>query len=453
MPVTNPHTRTGFALQGSTSPRRYVIKQSDGHRYRVGDCVVSAGAADANGVIAVTLNSGTQVPRGVITDCSDSNPTSGTVNSVNGQSRPTIPAIKTRDYYVWVDDNPAIRFLMRDDGAVPGNIIGSKISPSACDFSNNESDAGDFSTATLATASFGQGQTIQILELVDRPELYGVNQFGPYALWLCGFALHELAGNRQTGGGGGGGGSPTQTLDLAADHVVAASDDNVIYYVKANVVVSWNSGLFPKPNVGFVCEGGFSATMRWTGATHDGGLTSDVLKNRSTDPAGFNILPATNPTDATSNDYVVASGLVSFASLTGAATDNTSLVGLFVQPNNVPETMQKRLRVACNASLALDPSQCVRGGSYPPGCVFSNTSGTDVVVTIPATITFPWWAEFRNDASAGSISVANGAGVSFLQRKVSGSNANAIRGQGWDGTLRAYDVPDKYEFVGSDWVV
>jgi hypothetical protein len=243
-------------------------------------------------------------------------------------------------------------------------------------------------------------------------------------------------------------------VSLSADHVLTAADDNCIFYATTNVLVTVPSGLSPKPNVGFVCPPTGAITLRMSGAaTHDGGLTGDVVKNRSTDPAGFSLVPATLPSDTGSQDYLVSAGLASFASLVGAATDNTSLVQSFPTFARVPYGMQSRVRFHLVSNITLDPNQCVDGGLYPPGAVFYNNSGANKTVTLPAGIPQNWWMELRHESGTSFATVmAKSAGVTWTTRQVGGSDALRLTAQGSMGLVRSY-AADKYEFGGSDWVV
>jgi hypothetical protein len=249
-------------------------------------------------------------------------------------------------------------------------------------------------------------------------------------------------------------GGTATAISLSSDHVLAASDDNVIYYVTGPILVTVPSGLAPKPNVGFVCPPTGSITLRVSGAaTHDGGLTTDVVKNRGTDPAGFSVLPATLPSDASSQDYLYSGGLATFGNLGGNATDNASLVAQFPTFARVPYGMHNRVRYHLTGNLQIDPSQCVDGGLYPPGTVFYNNSGANKVVTMNQGAPLNWWFELRHESgSSFATSVAKGTGVSWTTRQTGGSDMLRITQQGGMGLVRSY-AQDKYEFGGSDWVV
>lgn len=161
--------------------RVYCIPSTDSsNAYAVGDPVVLAGSADANGVPTITLA------------------TAGTANSVLGsivsgagapsygssygipQNNPiVIPAVKAVNYYVLVADDPNIVFEIQE--------IGTGTALAATDVGNNANlssgtNNGYLSGWLLNNSGVTTTATLQvkILMLVQRAD----NAIGQYAKWL-----------------------------------------------------------------------------------------------------------------------------------------------------------------------------------------------------------------------------------------------------------------------------
>jgi hypothetical protein len=183
--MANIRAPFGFAPSTTVNWKRYFIPQSDTHAYRVNDCVVTSGGSDAAGVLAVTLNPGNLPARGLIVAVDPANPTTGRDSNL---VRLTIPKVKTRDYYVWVLDDPNLEFTVQDDGLFPQNLVAANVGK-ACNFNPGEADGTDLSTAALLSSTFASGAIVQVLGLYSRPG----NVIGPYGIWRCRFRLHELS--------------------------------------------------------------------------------------------------------------------------------------------------------------------------------------------------------------------------------------------------------------------
>ena len=121
-------TRTLDANAFNQQTTRYFIPSADGSAYNIGDLVISAANADANGVPAVAKAAGTVNPvRGVIVGVEIAPPStpqttfSGTALNLQNTG---IPAAKAGvNYYVYVIDDPGALFVVQDDGITTGNLI------------------------------------------------------------------------------------------------------------------------------------------------------------------------------------------------------------------------------------------------------------------------------------------------------------------------------------------
>lgn len=164
----------------------YCIPSTDNNAYAVGDPLVLAGSADTNGVATVTLA------------------TAGATNSVLGalvsgaggvsygsdfgipqESPIVIPAVKTRNYYVGVADDPNIIFEIQEIGT--GTVFTAPEVGLNADLVSGVNN-GYVSGWMVNNAGEGAGATLQLklLGLAQRQD----NAFGQYAKWLVLINLH-----------------------------------------------------------------------------------------------------------------------------------------------------------------------------------------------------------------------------------------------------------------------
>lgn len=157
----------------------YCIPSTDGNAFAVGDPVVLAGSADANGVPTITL-----ATAGV------GNPVLGSLLSPAGaglygaeygipaESPVVIPATKTRAYYVLVQDDPNTIFEIQEDG-VGGTIAAASVALNADLVAGTNN--GYVSGWMLDSSTVGTGSTIQckILRAAQRLD----NALGTACKW------------------------------------------------------------------------------------------------------------------------------------------------------------------------------------------------------------------------------------------------------------------------------
>lgn len=193
--------KTALGAQWTAKTNIYYIPSTDGSAYGIGDLVKSAAGSDVNGYPAVQkCTSGDTSPaRGVIVGIFPVQP--GGPQSLVGTSLSleiiSVPATKTRGYYVAVDDDPMTIFEVMDDGlatltatAANKNINLTVANPTA----PTQVSASVLNTASVATTSTLQLKLMGIKPSVD-------NQFpGPYTRWLCKINTHELSGGPGTAG-------------------------------------------------------------------------------------------------------------------------------------------------------------------------------------------------------------------------------------------------------------
>jgi len=179
----------GSAWNGAVN--LYYIPQADGSAYYGGDVVKSAANADANGVPAIAKALGTDTLRGVLAGVAVANPGAPSLIGTNlDLSIQFIPAVKLRDYYVWVVDDPAVIFEVQDNGlsTIPATSANKNASLTIA----VPAGAGQNSATVLLNSSVAvtAALNMKLMGRVQRAD----NEPGPNAKWLVKINQHELQG-------------------------------------------------------------------------------------------------------------------------------------------------------------------------------------------------------------------------------------------------------------------
>lgn len=179
-----------FNFQVST----YMIPLADGSIYSIGDAVKSAANADANGIPAVAKAVGTDTLRGVVVGVINPAPNTPSIQGVLVDNTITsIPATKTRNFYVAVADDPSYVFAIQDDGITVGSLVAANANKNFSLTIANPSSAQQDSATVMLSSSLAvtQGLNMKAMGLQQIPG----NAFGVFAIWLCKINQHELQGN------------------------------------------------------------------------------------------------------------------------------------------------------------------------------------------------------------------------------------------------------------------
>lgn len=196
--MANANTPFGFSpiIYGTSGVnnqqvRTYYIPSTDTNAYYVGDVVKTTNGGDAQGIPAVTKCSSGNTPRGVIVGVLPvtSNPSiQGTnldLTTIN------IPASKSRDYYVVVNDDPDQVFVIQGDSTTFATT----------DLNKNASytvTAPSLSTQLSATVLTGTTTSSSgVLKIIGTEQLVN-NTIGQYVRFMIQFNQHEM--NRPSAG-------------------------------------------------------------------------------------------------------------------------------------------------------------------------------------------------------------------------------------------------------------
>lgn len=190
----NPVMQRNGAPWNGQVVRRY-IPSSNGNAFYVGSPVISLAAADANGVPGVDVAAAGSTIRGVVVSVETSAPDAVSLQGPDlGLSRLNVPATKTRDYYVYVCEDPDTIFEIQGDGTATNQIAtnankNAQLTIAAPSDTTMPLSATVINSGTIAVT---QAHNIKLMGLSQRRP---APEFGAYAVWLCMINQHELMGN------------------------------------------------------------------------------------------------------------------------------------------------------------------------------------------------------------------------------------------------------------------
>lgn len=199
MPILNAPWGLAPVMYRNGSPwngavRRYYIPAADVSAYYIGDAVKSLANADANGVPGVIIAGGADTLRGAIVGVEVAAPEAVSLSGVDlPLSRVNIPAVKTKDYYVYVADDPDLVFEVQGD-LTPGNQIAANANKNcSLTVAAPANVLLPYSATVIASASIAvtAALNIKLMGLSQRRPSTG---FGAFAVWLCTINQHELQG-------------------------------------------------------------------------------------------------------------------------------------------------------------------------------------------------------------------------------------------------------------------
>lgn len=181
--------------------QRYCIPSTDGSAFYIGDAVFHVAGADAAGVPNVAKSTSALSYRGVIVGVE--NPTVGAaslVGTVVDDTITSVPATKTRAYYVYVVDDPGALFMIQDDGVTAGTLVAASANLNAVLTIAAPAQAYMLSGTVILSSSIAVTAALntKLLGLAQIPVLPGgsPNAFGAYAIWVAKANQHNLMGNQ-----------------------------------------------------------------------------------------------------------------------------------------------------------------------------------------------------------------------------------------------------------------
>lgn len=179
------------ALHGSyvMVTHRYFIPSTDTDPYYIGSPVILGAAADANGVPAVAIGAAAGVYVGSVVSIEPVNVNTVAMAAATlDRTQVSIPATKTRAYYVEVADDPYQIFEVQC-GSVATNLVSTKVNnnfdltitaPSPATSAQSATIVNNASIATTNTLS------MRMMGLAQRPN----NEIGAFQVVRCKINTH-----------------------------------------------------------------------------------------------------------------------------------------------------------------------------------------------------------------------------------------------------------------------
>lgn len=166
--------------------RLYYIASTNTDAFFIGDPVKSSGDGSADGVAGVALGTAGTAIRGVIVSMGGLT-NGGFLGDPDSLSTISIPATKTKNYYVLVVDDPSVIFACQEDGtAMTSADIGLNanfvVGTPATGVKVSATEINNSTKATTSTLN------LKLLGLVQTTD----NAYGANADWLVLINAHEL---------------------------------------------------------------------------------------------------------------------------------------------------------------------------------------------------------------------------------------------------------------------
>lgn len=197
--MANANTPFGFSpiIYGTSGTnnqqvRVYWIPSTDTSAYYIGDVVKTATGSDANGTNKIAKCASGDTPRGVLMGVLQANPNSPTLVGTNIDLTITsVPASKTADYYVMVNDDPDQVYVIQGDSTTFTSADANK---NASYTVATPSYANQLSASVLTSTTTSSAAALKIVGFEQIPN----TTVGAYARFMVIFNQHEF--NRPSAG-------------------------------------------------------------------------------------------------------------------------------------------------------------------------------------------------------------------------------------------------------------
>lgn len=197
--MANLNAPKGFSPVGNISGaswneqgRLYAIASDASNTYAIGDCVMSAASADANGVPYVTKWGGatttSALPLGIIVGIRVADPGTSLVGSSLSLEKSYI-GLSAGTRYVYVVDDPYVIFEAQfDSTAVAATDLHKNAAVTVTANQTSLAVSSPFSSTVLTSPATTATLPIRLLGLVQRSD----NAVGAYCKVLCKWNYHEF---------------------------------------------------------------------------------------------------------------------------------------------------------------------------------------------------------------------------------------------------------------------
>ena len=166
--------------------RVYYIPASDTSAYYIGDTVKTVVGSDANGTPAVAKCASGVAPRGVMSSILINNPNLPSIQGVNlDLTLTSIPASKSADYYILVNDDPDQVYIIQGDSTT---FVTTDLNKNATYTVAAPAQANQMSATVLTGTTTSSTAALKIVGIEPIPG----NTLGQYVRFLVMFNNAEL---------------------------------------------------------------------------------------------------------------------------------------------------------------------------------------------------------------------------------------------------------------------
>ena len=177
----------GGSAASNQQVRTYYIPSTDSSAYYIGDVVKTAAGSDANGIPLVVKAASGNTPRGVILGVIPANAGASIQGTPLALEQTFIPASKSHDYYVLVNDDPQQVYVLQGDNT---SFVTTSMNLNAS-YTVAAPSTGSLSATVLTAPATTSSLPVKIL----GQEQIANSTIGSYMRFIVKFNTHELLGN------------------------------------------------------------------------------------------------------------------------------------------------------------------------------------------------------------------------------------------------------------------
>ena len=187
--------RSGSADAFSLQVTRYYIATADANAYYVGSPVKLTNTGDAVGTQGVVVAAGTDTIVGAIVGIEPVNVGAASMAGTNlNLEQVSIPATKTRDYYVYVADDPNQEFWCQADGTTTNQVATKCNNNASLTITAPSTASFPVSATVISSSTIATTNTLNIALKGAAPVVGQV--YGAFTVYRCKINLHQYANGR-----------------------------------------------------------------------------------------------------------------------------------------------------------------------------------------------------------------------------------------------------------------
>lgn len=197
--LNTPFGLSPVMMRGGSPWNQQVVRRhipsTNGNAFYIGSPVISAAGADANGVPDCDTATGALTLLGVVVGVEQFSPENTSLSGVDlGASVITVPATKTRDYYVWVCADVDVIYEVQGDATATNQVAANANKNCSLTITAPSPTTLPYSATVVNSGSIATTQALNI-RLMGLSQRRPATAFGAYAVWLCMINQHEWMGN------------------------------------------------------------------------------------------------------------------------------------------------------------------------------------------------------------------------------------------------------------------